>query len=152
MTAKTEGRRLREARKAPVGDDAVVAEAAQDLGAGRDEDAAPRLEVDHVRRRVHHPQRPAAHTPPMMMTSSCPAAATAPSYARPAYAAASERCFCLTAPLCFAWCVHVVLCEKVREHAPAALRHAACFTLNAPEARLPVSEPAHHRRGPGRHR
>lgn len=46
---------------APVGDDAAAVQAAQDLGGGCHQDAARRLQVDHVRRRVHHPQRPAMH-------------------------------------------------------------------------------------------
>ena len=44
---------------APVGDDAVLSETAQDFGAGSYQDAARCLEVDHVRRGIHHSECPA---------------------------------------------------------------------------------------------
>ena len=52
----------------PVGHDAAAVQAAQDLGGGGHQDAARRLQVDHVRRRVDDPQRPAGAGEIIMIT------------------------------------------------------------------------------------
>mmetsp|Transcript_13345 Transcript_13345/g.56403 ORF Transcript_13345/g.56403 Transcript_13345/m.56403 type:complete len:538 (-) Transcript_13345:220-1833(-) len=44
-------------RQRSVHDGPLLIRAAQNLGRRRHQDAAPRLQIDHVRARVHHPQR-----------------------------------------------------------------------------------------------